>query len=233
MSGPRLLTPPDWESIRLVVFDVDGTLYNQRQLRLRMARDLIRHTLLARDLGAISVLSKYRRIREKLARCRVPDFAQRLVRETALAADCPEEQVNALVGEWIQRRPLLYLLGCRYPGVADLFGALKRKGKSIGIFSDYAAVDKLASLQLFADYVVSAEDENINALKPNPKGLEVLMDAALVEPRATVLVGDRPDRDGLAARQVGAWSLLRSSRSIRGWQTFAAFDEPLFSPLLT
>ena len=37
--------PSDWKDIRLVVFDVDGTLYRQRPLRLRMARDLVLHAV--------------------------------------------------------------------------------------------------------------------------------------------------------------------------------------------
>lgn len=36
--------PLDWDRLHLVVFDVDGTLYRQRPLRLRMARDLLFHT---------------------------------------------------------------------------------------------------------------------------------------------------------------------------------------------
>ena len=58
--------PLDWDRVHLVVFDVDGTLYRQRPLRLRMARDLLLHTLLKRDPNVIAVLSRYRRIRERL-----------------------------------------------------------------------------------------------------------------------------------------------------------------------
>ena len=44
MTAPQpALRPTDWASIRLVAFDVDGTLYRQRPLRLRMARDLAIH----------------------------------------------------------------------------------------------------------------------------------------------------------------------------------------------
>jgi len=32
---------PDWGNIRLVVFDVDGTLYDQRGLRLCMLREML------------------------------------------------------------------------------------------------------------------------------------------------------------------------------------------------
>ena len=35
----------DWDCIDLVVFDVDGTLYDQRALRIRMAWELCLHTL--------------------------------------------------------------------------------------------------------------------------------------------------------------------------------------------
>mgnify|MGYP001134218991 CR=1 FL=1 len=52
--------PLDWDNVHLVVFDVDGTLYRQRPLRLRMSRDILLHTLLKRDLNVVAVLAKYR-----------------------------------------------------------------------------------------------------------------------------------------------------------------------------
>ena len=35
----------DWDGVRLVVFDVDGTLYRQRPLRMKIARDLAAYTI--------------------------------------------------------------------------------------------------------------------------------------------------------------------------------------------
>lgn len=46
------------------------------------------------------------------------------------------------------------------------------------------------------------------------------------------LIGDRTDRDGLAARRAGARSLISSSRQIDGWQTFAGYEAAPFLPLL-
>ena len=60
-------TPADWRDIRLVAFDVDGTLYRQCPLRLRMGCDMVLHSVAKCDLNAISVVSAYRRIRERLA----------------------------------------------------------------------------------------------------------------------------------------------------------------------
>jgi putative hydrolase of the HAD superfamily len=226
------MMPLDWAGVRLVVFDVDGTLYRQRQLRLRMARDLLIRTVVERDPKIMAVLAKYRRIRERLAHEQVVDFEPVLLAQTAAAAAVSPDRVRAIVSEWIEQRPLGYLAACRYPGLSQLFAGLRRSGKSIGILSDYPAKAKLEALGLTANHVVSAGDESIGLLKPHPRGLECLIAAAGAEPHQTVVIGDRVDRDGLVARRAGAGALIRSSKPIEGWQTFARFDDALFAPLL-
>ena len=224
--------PLDWDNVHLVVFDVDGTLYRQRPLRLKMARDILLHTLLKRDLNVIAVLAKYRRIRERLGDEEAIDFETTLIAQTATATANSPDRVRTIVSEWVERRPLGYLAACRYPGLPQLFAGLRRRGKSIGILSDYPATAKLKALDLSAHYVVFAGDEGIGLLKPHPRGLASLITAAGVEPHQTVVIGDRVDRDGLVARRAGAQALIRSSKPIEGWQTFARFDDALFSPLL-
>ena len=224
--------PSNWNDIRLVAFDVDGTLYRQRPLRLRMARDIVLHSLTKADLAPITVLGRFRRIRERLGEERVDGFEAALLAETAAASGRSREAVQALVDDWIETRPLPYLAACRYDGVAELFAGLGRHGKTIGVLSDYPAKAKLAALGLAADHVVTAGDPGIGILKPHPRGLQALMALAGVAPAATLLIGDRADRDGLAAREAGARVLIRSTRPIEGWQTFDRFDAPLFVPML-
>jgi FMN phosphatase YigB (HAD superfamily) len=231
MTQGDVSTASDWQSIRLVAFDVDGTLYRQRPLRLRMAAELACHALVARDLLTLRVLSHYRRIRERMGHQETADFVPVLVAETAAAMSTSQDHVRAIVAEWIDRRPLRHLARVRYPALVELFAGLRAKGKSIGVLSDYAATAKLEALGLTADHIVSAEDEAIGVLKPNPKGLIALMQAAGAEPATTVLIGDRPDRDGVAARRAGVRAMIRSQRPLEGWQTFARFDDPLFRPL--
>ena len=113
----------------------------------------------------------------------------------------------------------------------ELFQRLRQQGKKIGIFSDYPARDKLAALGLDADVMVCASDADVGVLKPHPRGLHVLMSRAATNPSQTILIGDRPERDGLAARAANVGSLIRSRKSIGGWQTFARYDDPLFSAL--
>ncbi|CAN5899389.1 phosphoglycolate phosphatase [soil metagenome] len=222
----------DWSAIRLVVFDVDGTLYRQRPLRLRMAAALLLQALRPRGLATIRALACYRRLREPMGDAETADFGRILLAETAAATGLSEQAIRAIVAEWIDRRPLPFLAGCRYPGLVALFAGLRRTGKVIGVLSDYPATAKLAALGLSADHIVSAEDEGIGRLKPNPKGLESLIRRAGAAPAATMMIGDRVDRDGMVARRAGTQVLIRSSRPIEGWQTFDRFDAPVFRPLV-
>jgi putative hydrolase of the HAD superfamily len=227
-ASPRLLSPADWDNIRLVVLDVDGTLYSQARLRLRMARDMMFRAAKTRSLDVPRVISAYRRIRERIAKREVTDFETALVAETAAATQRSATEIRAVVDQWIERRPLPYLAACIYPGVAALFSGLRRQGKIIGVLSDYPAVAKLDALGLEADHILCAGDHGIGVLKPNPRGLQVMMETAGAAPGETVLIGDRADRDGEAARRAGAWPLIRSAKAVEGWQTFARFDDPLF-----
>ncbi|MGA2894839.1 MAG: HAD family hydrolase [Xanthobacteraceae bacterium] len=232
MTPGRLLGPPDWDAIDLAAFDVDGTLYSQTRLRVRMMRDVLLDAASRRTPEAIAVLRTYRRLRERLAEQEVSGFETILIAETADATGYALERVRSIVAEWIERRPLAYLRACRYPGVAELFAGLRRRGKTIGIVSDYPAGAKLAALGLEADHVVCASDKAVGLLKPNPRGLCAVIEAAGTSPRQTVLIGDRADRDGEAARRIGAWALIKSPRPIEDWQTFADFDDAVFGNLL-
>jgi putative hydrolase of the HAD superfamily len=223
-------TPAHWPDIRLVAFDVDGTLYRQGPLRLRMGRDMVLHTIAKCDLNAISVVTAYRRIRERLAAEEVVDFDRVLIAETAKATSRSPERVRAIVSEWIESRPLRYLRGCLFAGVPQLFAGLQRSGKKIGIFSDYPATEKLAAMGLAAHHVVAASD--VGLLKPHAKGLQSLVAAANALPRETLFIGDRADRDGVAGQRAGVRILIRSSKPIEAFQTFKTFHDPLFHPFM-
>ena len=90
--------PVDWADIELVVFDVDGTLYNQRSLRMRMARDVVVHAARTRSIKLISVLRTYRHIREQLADDEAEDFETALIAQTSSIECCPPQTVRRMVG---------------------------------------------------------------------------------------------------------------------------------------
>src|SRR5215468_9322523 len=223
-------TPADWRGVHLVAFDVDGTLYRQGPLRLRMGRDMVLHTVAKRDLNTIGVISAYRRIRERLAAEEVVNFESVLIAETAKATSTSPERVHGIVSEWIETRPLRYLKSCLFSGVPQLFAGLQRAGKKIGVFSDYPATEKLAAMGLTVHHVVAASD--VGLLKPHAGGLQSLMAAANATAHETLFIGDRADRDGVAGRRAGVRTLIRSSKQIEAFQTFKTFHDPLFDPFM-
>lgn len=219
----------DWRPIRLVAFDVDGTLYAQAPLRRQMAARLILHSILRGDRRTLAVLRSYRTHREELGDGEREDFETVLVDEVARRHRMPGDAVRRIVSEWIDERPLPLLARCRYAGVDRLFDAVRASGRAIGVLSDYPAVAKLEAMALRADHVVSAAE--VGFLKPHPAGLQRLMALAGVAPHETVLIGDRQERDGEAARRAGAHCLLRSSRPVPAARCFARFDDPVFAAL--
>ena len=216
----------DWPAIRMVAFDIDGTLYAQRPLRIRMAARLVAHSLMRADVSTLRVLRSYRDHREQLSDDEVEWFEDVLIAEVGRRHGLEPDLVRQVAAEWLEERPLPLLARFRFAGVAQLFDRVRRSGRIIGVLSDYPAQAKLKALGLAADHVVSAID--VGYLKPHPAGLERLMEMAGVSPGETLLIGDRAARDGEAARRAGAACLLRTSQPLSGWPCFASYEDALF-----
>lgn len=224
--------PIDWKRIDLVVFDVDGTLYDQRAVRTRMLVRIAGEVLRTRSLALPLTLARFRRCREELGSAQNGDFRRRQYEMTAIRVGQTPEFVEELVEEWMQIRPLPLLRACRIKGVEALFDALRSSGKRIGIFSDYPAEAKLSALALTADWIVSASDPDVAQLKPNPAGLIKILQSSGTPPDRTLFVGDRIDRDWEAARRANMRALIRSKRSYPNVDTFTSYSQPPFTKLL-
>lgn len=222
----------DWSRIRLVVFDVDGTLYDQRPIRFAMARRLLLHALMTRSTRDVRALAAFRKAREAAAGRELERFEQVLIAETAAATGVDPRALEALVRDWIETRPLPLLRAARAAGVDVLFAALRASGRRIAVWSDHPVRDKVAALGLHADDMAAATDPELDRLKPDPAGLRLLMARAGVQPAETLMIGDRADRDGEAARRAGVSALLRSRKPAAGFATFRRYDDAVFAAVL-
>lgn len=222
----------DWSDIELVVFDVDGTLYDQRGLRLIMLRALLVDALRSRSLDTLRTLRTFRHVREKLGDAGESSFMEAQFVQTADRHGKTPQQVRELVGDWMEARPLASVARYRYPYLEELFAGLRRHGKKVAVFSDYPAVDKLAAMGLDADLVVCATDPEIGRLKPDPAGLLEILRRTGVAPERALMIGDREDRDAAAAWQAGVRSLIRGGRAHAEFGSFRNYNDPVFAPVL-
>jgi len=219
----------DWDRYRLVVFDVDGTLYDQSKLRRLMLRSLLVDAARTRSLETIRILRTFRKFREELAGANDSIISSQYALPARRLGVSPVE-VSARVEMWMDRRPLDHIAACRYPHVDEVFAGLRQRGVTIGIFSDYPAASKLAAMGLRSDIVVSATDPQIDRLKPDPKGLLTILELSGVPADRALMIGDRVERDGLAAQRAGVDVLLRGPQNSHG-HSFRAYSDRIFSPL--
>lgn len=192
-----------------------------------MAWKLGVHCAVSRSLTTAKVLRLYRKEREKIAIEEVENFETVLLQRVSDRLGHPAAEIQAIVHDWIERRPLDVLRSCRFKGVADFIGFVNKSGRKVGILSDYPAQDKMAALELPYDIVVSADDAEVRLLKPNPRGLKRVIDIASVLPEETIFIGDRPERDGDAGLRAGVQTFIISRRHISGYNCFPNYTELL------
>jgi HAD superfamily hydrolase (TIGR01509 family) len=191
-----------------VLFDVDGTLYDQRPVRRSMSVRLVRSHALAprRGLRTMRALRAYRRAQEAMRSTGFEgDVEVEQVRRAASSANAQDAAVTALVTRWMEEEPLGVVAASARPALRELLDALAAREIRLAVVSDYPADRKLAALGVADrfDVVLSAQDPRVHAFKPNPKGLLVALDELGVAPADAVYVGDRIEVDGAAAHAAG------------------------------
>lgn len=193
--------------ISAVLFDLDGTLYRQRPLRLRMALALAMSTLTA-PLGAATrwrVLQAFRRAQETMRAGGAPASLQAQIAAASAQTGVTEPLVQDLVEEWMLQRPLEYLRRYLAEGTVALLDFLDARGIPAGLLSDYPAAGKLRALGLEGRFspVLCAMDPEIQAFKPNPRGFMAACARWRLEPSQVLYVGDRVEVDATGAAAAG------------------------------
>lgn len=195
---------------RVIIFDVDGTLYSQPALRLYMAADLLRyyicHPFLIKELF---IIRKYRFVRENWQKlCPEPTELSSSIEERQYAyvaekMNTSSDNVRKLISYWLHKHPLKLIPRYKDARLSALISSLGNKGITTAIYSDYPAAEKLEALGIPADYIFCSSDEGINCMKPDPKAMYIILDRLHEIPENVLMIGDRYSRDGLAAENTG------------------------------
>lgn len=205
------------------VFDLDGTLYYQKPFRIRMLLYLLTYGMThLGKIGEFFLLKEYRSVREKWDECISDHIGKQLDRELPLEDlqyayvakknKVETQRVKDAVQFFMMEVPLGILPGFRDPITCNWIRSLRESGKKVIVYSDYPVKDKLECFGLMVDGMYTSADEKIGCMKPDPKGLQVIMTEWRVDKERIVMIGDRYEKDGLAAEENGIDYLILSSR---------------------
>lgn len=199
-----------WKTLELVVFDLDGTLYDQLKLRKKMLLALIGYYVLRPwKYKDILILYHFRKEREKHAGSELKNLEEEQYEWCLQQVDSSLTEVKKVIDKWIFDFPNRYLQKCSYPGIHSFVEELGKQGISTAVYSDYEVKNKLEKMNIRLNLAVSSTQAEINALKPLPNGLTYILSEMDIKNKANCLfIGDREELDGECSRAAGIPFLL-------------------------
>jgi len=192
-------------TIEGVAFDLDGTLYPNYRLNIRLV------PLILKELRLVAAFGKARDIlhREPETTCPPPDFYER---QAALVAEILGARPE-VVKEKIERRiyrawePLFKAIK-PFRHAAETLAALKTAGFKLGIMSDFPPGIKLEHLGLSGFWDAELCSEHCGMLKPHPLPFRELAAAMALPPEKILYAGNSRSYDIAGAHRAGmktAW----------------------------
>lgn len=187
---------------RAVIFDLDGTLYDNKGLPFK---------LVLADIPNMFVLGAERVARKSIKGIDYGNAAGVYDALFGRMAEIKHSLTPEKARRWYQDKymPLQVGLLALYfnarPLAIEMLQALRDRGVRIFLYSDYGhETEKIEALQIpenLFDGIVSAA--KMGGLKPCQASMQRLMQQFGLESETTLYVGDREDTDGESARSVG------------------------------
>ncbi len=182
------------------LIDLDGTLYYPLPVKGAMAVELF-----ATGWPAIATLRRFRKEHEALrhegGESESPYRTQLERTATALGHDV--DLVAGVIREWMHERPSRWIRLFRRQSLLAEISAFRAQGGRTALVSDYPARRKLEGLgvlELFDTIVANGEPGGPRRLKPEPEGYLLAAERLGVTSERCLVIGDRDDADGVAAR---------------------------------
>jgi len=179
-----------------LIVDLDGTLYFQNPVRLRMAISLlffcITHPIKWQEIFLVrDYRSLYSNGIKHLERCSL--LAQKYHLHT--------NQVENIINEWMVQRPIPFVRKFRDKRLISLLENCRAQGIKLFVYSDYPVAEKLEALGFTPDAAYSADE--VGCLKPSPDGLLHILKENEVKASDCLFIGDKFEKDGKCAENVG------------------------------
>jgi len=190
--------------ISAVAFDLDGTLYPNYRLNLRLLPFLFRHWRFMLAFGRARDI--IRQEQEALAvqpSSRI-DFYERQAQLVAEQINAQKEEIREKIDRLIYRGWEPFFLKIKpFPHVKEVLGELRAAGMKLGLLSDFPPETKLEYLGLSGLWDTVISTESIGALKPAVKPFVELAKALDCQPEQILYVGNSRRYDVEGAKRAG------------------------------
>jgi HAD superfamily hydrolase (TIGR01549 family) len=191
--------------------DLDGTLYTGHWVKLAMAAELS-----LSGFGSVRILRHFRNEHERMREEQVTisdvvdeqaiaPFLEQIER-TARALKLEPALVEKAVSVWMIERPKKWITTFRRAALLREIEQFREYGGRTALVSDYPAREKLGALRAdkhFDVVIANGEPDGPRRLKPHPDGFRRAAERLGIEPARCLVIGDRDDADGQAARALG------------------------------
>ena len=194
-----------------VAFDLDGTLYPNYRLNVRLLPFLVKHWPL---LVAFSrARDRIRARQEKTPAAFKDNFYDYQAWLVAEQLKAPPQQVRDRIERLIYRGWERHFLHIRLlPHVPEMLAELKAAGLKLGMLSDFPPQTKLENLGIAGLWDAVICSETAGALKPAVRPFVCLAEALGCAPERTLYVGNSYRYDILGASRAGMKTALLTRR---------------------
>jgi FMN phosphatase YigB (HAD superfamily) len=154
----------------------------------------------------VSILS-YRYALEKLRSMKSIDGLL-MDKQLEIASDICSINKNRIIHHitrWMENEPVNFLYKAKYPFSDLFFSEAKKRGYKLAVLSDYPINNKLVALgwEYLFDMELSSQDIIINKLKPNPDGINHIINMFGLTKEEVIYIGDRYNVDSETAYNAG------------------------------
>lgn len=180
---------------KVLILDLDGTLYHQYGVQLFMGcRLAIYYLFHFWKFKELLMIMDYRKIREK----NIKGIVEKQYKIIGQKYHKTPKQVEELIQKWMFEKPLDILPIFKDKKLDEIINNFAGK---VFIYSDYPTKDKLEALHTKYDKAYDSTNSNIMCLKPESKGLEYLINENKLNKKDILFVGDRDSKDGECSRR--------------------------------